>query len=76
MLMNMIFMKFGLILAVFLLVSGCSTFIAESPEEIQAYNLAQSKNAELKVEKRALMEAVQEKKQELDSMDSASQQRF
>jgi len=74
--MKTTFIKSGLICAVFLLVSGCSTFVAESPEEIQAYNLAQSKNAELKVEKRALTEAVQEKKHELENMHSASQQSF
>jgi len=66
--MNRIIMRSGLMLALLLPVAGCSTFIAESPEEIQAYNLAQTKNAELKVEARALKEAIQQQKQTLNSL--------
>lgn len=61
-------LKSGLVIASILLLSACSTFIGESPEDIQAYQQEKVKNTELKTEARALREAIEQNKKELEEM--------
>lgn len=67
-------MKAGLTITILLFVAGCASATADAPRQLQqSDSLEQSRNEQLKIEARALREAVRQQRNELQSLSTSSQ---
>jgi len=65
-------LKTGLSILLLVAMSGCATIIGEPPEQTDQSGIEQSRNAQLKTEAAALREAVQQKQEELNRLQSGA----
>ena len=65
-------LKTGLSILVLVVMSGCATIIGDKPEQTDQISIEQSRNAQLKTEAAALREAVQQKQDELNRLQSGT----